>query len=193
MLKSVEDLADIEVGVKVLEVVLGVSEQYIGRLVKDGVLPKSGRGAYPLTACIRAFVDNLRDKQKSASTNEDGSVKVNAAYELAVLRQKQGTLVDIRIQTELAQLVRTDEAERIFAEVIADAKTQFQALPVKMATKLEGLPANDIYIALHEYAHETLKRLSVPVQVIDQELLDQVLRLEQSTQAEIEELEQNDE
>lgn len=193
MLKNVDDLAGIEVSVKALEAILGVSEQYIGRLVKDGVLVKSGRGAYPLTACIRAFVDNLRDKQKSVSTNEDGSQKINAAYELAVLRQKQGTLVDIRIQTELAQLVRTDEAERVFAEVISDAKTHFQSLPAKMATKLEGLPSKDIYIELHEFAHETLKRLSVPVQVVDQDLLDQVLRLELSTQAEIDALEQSDE
>lgn len=193
MLYSAEKLQDIEVGVKVLEAILGVSEQYIGRLVRDGILTKSGRGAYPLLTCVQAFLANLRDKQKTVSTNEDGSQKVNAAMELALLRQKQGTLIDIRIQTEAGMLVRTAEAERIFGEVLRDAKAHFSGLPNRMAAQLEGLDKKGIQVELHRYVNETLKRLSAPAHLVDQELLGLVTQIVNKTSDEIEQLEQSSE
>ena len=191
MLYGAEQLADVEVGVKTLEAILGVSEQYIGRLVRDGVLVKSGRGAYPLMTCVQAFLANLRDKQKTVSTNADGSQKVNAATELALLRQKQGTLIDIRIQTEAGLLVRTAEAERIYGEVLRDAKMHFSALPNRMASLLEGLNKKDIQVELHRFVSETLKRLSAPANLVDHELLNHVNQIVQKTSDEIEQLEQN--
>lgn len=192
MIKSVEDLGDIEVGVKVLEAVLGVSEQYIGRLVKDGVLIKSGRGSYPLVTCVRAYVDNLRDKQKTVTTLEDGSQKINAANELALLRQKQGTLVDIRIHTEAGKMVRTDEAMRIFGGVLSDAKSHFSSLPTRLATKLEGLDKREIFVELSDFVQDTLRRLSAPAKFVDAELLGHLIQVEQSTRAEIATMEQAD-
>lgn len=190
MIKSVEELGDIEVSVKVLEAVLGVSEQYIGRLVKDGVLAKSGRGSYPLVTCVRAYVDNLRDKQKTVTTHEDGSQKVNAASELALLRQKQGVLIDIRIKTELGQLVRLAEAERIYTDVLSDAKTHFSSLPNRLSTKLEGMDKKDIHIELHEAVQETLRRLSAPARIVDVELLGHLAQVEAATESEIAAMEQ---
>ena len=190
MLYDAEKLEGVEVSVKTLEAILGVSEQYIGRLVRDGILVKSGRGAYPLFSCVQAFLSNLRDKQKTVSTNADGTQKVNAATELALLRQKQGTLIDIRIQSEAGMLVRTAEAERIYGEVLRDAKMHFAALPNRLAAQLEGLDKKGIQIELHRYVTDTLKRLSAPAHLVDQDLLELVAAITQKTSDEIQELEQ---
>ena len=134
--------------------------------------------------------DHLRDKQKTVTTHEDGSQKVNAASELALLRQKQGVLIDIRIKTELGQLVRLAEAERIYADVLSDAKTHFSSLPNRLSTKLEGMDKKDIHIELHEGVQETLRRLSAPARIVDVELLGHLAQVEAATESEIAAMEQ---
>ena len=61
------DLERITVDVGVMMDVLGVSEQFVGRLVKDGVVIKEGRGAYLLLPSVRRYIAQIKDRQRSVS------------------------------------------------------------------------------------------------------------------------------
>ena len=56
------DLEQITVDVGVMTEVLGVSEQFVGRLVKDGVVIKEGRGAYLLLPSVRRYIAQIKDR-----------------------------------------------------------------------------------------------------------------------------------
>lgn len=163
-------LDDLTVNIRDLEACLGVSEQYIGRLVSEGVLTKSGRGVYPLVTNIRAYVDNLRDKQKTV-TATDGSTKLNAANELAKLRESQRELVDIKIKVQLGQLVRTDQAERVYGTAVSQCKSRLQSLPNKLASQLVGLNVGDVHSILTVSIDESLNLLDTHEPLVDADLL----------------------
>ena len=112
------DLERITVDVGVMMDVLGVSEQFVGRLVKDGVVIKEGRGAYLLLPSVRRYIAQIKDRQRSVSV--EGEERINAADELARLRQKQRELTEIKIDVERGKLVRLEDAQRVYGELVSD-------------------------------------------------------------------------
>ena len=185
------DLEQITVDVGVMTEVLGVSEQFVGRLVKDGVVIKEGRGAYLLLPSVRRYIAQIKDRQRSVSV--DGEERINAADELARLRQKQRELTEIKIDVERGKLVRLEDAQRVYGELVSDAKNTFLRLSQRVALKLEGRAAAEIFRLLHEEIHDALALLSEPSSLSDAGYINHIQSVVQMVEHENAELNLEDE
>lgn len=47
---------------RVIAQLLNISERRLQQLAKEGIVPKSGRGRYPLAGCIRGYVTYLQEQ-----------------------------------------------------------------------------------------------------------------------------------
>lgn len=185
------DFDTVTVDIGVMTEVLGVSEQFVGRLVKDGVVVKQGRGAYLLLPSVRQYIAQLKDRQRSVSV--DGDERINAADELARLRQKQRELTEIKIDVERGKLVRLEDAQRVYGELVSDAKTTFLRLSQRVAPKLEGRPVAEIFRLLHEEIHDALALLSEPATLSDAGYINHIQSVVQAVEQENTDLSLQDE
>ncbi len=185
------DFDAVTVDIGVMTEVLGVSEQFVGRLVKDGVVVKQGRGAYLLLPSVRQYIAQLKDRQRSVSV--EGEERINAADELARLRQKQRELTEIKIDVERGKLVRLEDAQRVYGELVSDAKTTFLRLSQRVAPKLEGRPVAEIFRLLHEEIHDALALLSEPATLSDAGYINHIQSVVQAVEQENADLSLQDE
>ena len=185
------DFDAVTVDIGVMTEVLGVSEQFVGRLVKDGVVVKQGRGAYLLLPSVRQYIAQLKDRQRSVSV--EGEERINAADELARLRQKQRELTEIKIDVERGKLVRLEDAQRVYGELVSDAKTTFLRLSQRVAPKLEGRPVAEIFRLLHEEIHDALALLSEPATLSDAGYINHIQSVAQAVEQENADLSLQDE
>ena len=185
------DFDAVTVDIGVMTEVLGVSEQFVGRLVKDGVVVKQGRGAYLLLPSVRQYIAQLKDRQRSVSV--EGEERINAADELARLRQKQRELTEIKIDVERGKLVRLEDAQRVYGELVSDAKTTFLRLSQRVAPKLEGRPVAEIFRLLHEEIHDALALLSEPATLSDAGYINHIQSVVQAVEQENTDLSLQDE
>lgn len=185
------DFDAVTVDIGVMTEVLGVSEQFVGRLVKDGVVVKQGRGAYLLLPSVRQYIAQLKDRQRSVSV--DGDERINAADELARLRQKQRELTEIKIDVERGKLVRLEDAQRVYGELVSDAKNTFLRLSQRVAPKLEGRPVAEIFRLLHEEIHDALALLSEPATLSDAGYINHIQSVVQAVEQENADLSLQDE
>lgn len=185
------DFDAVTVDIGVMTEVLGVSEQFVGRLVKDGVVVKQGRGAYLLLPSVRQYIAQLKDRQRSVSM--EGEERINAADELARLRQKQRELTEIKIDVERGKLVRLEDAQRVYGELVSDAKTTFLRLSQRVAPKLEGRPVAEIFRLLHEEIHDALALLSEPATLSDAGYINHIQSVVQAVEQENADLSLQDE
>lgn len=185
------DFDTVTVDIGVMTEVLGVSEQFVGRLVKDGVVVKQGRGAYLLLPSVRQYIAQLKDRQRSVSV--EGEERINAADELARLRQKQRELTEIKIDVERGKLVRLEDAQRVYGELVSDAKTTFLRLSQRVAPKLEGRPVAEIFRLLHEEIHDALALLSEPATLSDAGYINHIQSVVQAVEQESADLSLQDE
>lgn len=185
------DLEQITVDVGVMTEVLGVSEQFVGRLVKDGVVIKEGRGAYLLLPSVRRYIAQIKDRQRSVSV--EGEERINAADELARLRQKQRELTEIKIDVERGKLVRLEDAQRVYGELVSDAKNTFMRLSQRVAPKLEGRAATEIFRLLNEEIYDALALLSEPSSLSDAGYINHIQSVVQTVEQENVELDLEEE
>jgi hypothetical protein len=96
----------------------GFSEQYLGRLERDGVVRRSSRGRWPLVATINAIIAHLRDRNRRGGSGSDA------------LRKARAKEIE----------VRTLERERRLIPV-TDAIASVEAMAGCVLTELSGQPA----------------------------------------------------
>lgn len=84
----------------------GLTERHIRRLAKEGIIPKNGRGEYPLLKTVSAYVSYLRD---GMSNNGRGDTSKQLQEEKIKLTRAQREKIDIDIDQMTAQLIPCDE------------------------------------------------------------------------------------
>jgi len=93
---------------KVIARLLDMTEARVHQLAKEGVIPKEGRGEFPLAGAVRGYINFLRQTGASSEIDPEklDPFKRRAHYqaeaEKLVLQQKRGELVP-RIEMEAEQ------------------------------------------------------------------------------------------
>lgn len=107
--------------------VFGVTRSRIRQLTAEG-MPKAGRNAYLLPACVQWYANFLRTKAADA----DDELKQERIRYLKA--KAQSATIDADLKKESVVLI--DEVERIWADHINVAKTKLLSLPSTFAATL---------------------------------------------------------
>lgn len=132
-----------------LACVLGVSEQRIRQLVADQVLIREGRGTFRLAQNVQAYFNN-RDKQKSASYEEEHTLLEKAKRETA----------EIQLAKMKGDLHETGDIEIMVGGLVSIFKRDMLAIPHKLAKQLEGKSTVEINGMLTKEINDALTELS---------------------------------
>lgn len=84
----------------------GVTERRIQILAKEGVLPKTGRGEYPLLQTVKAYVAFLQERVRGHDNQE---AKHSYQEEKIKLTRAQREKIDIEIDKMTGELIPRDE------------------------------------------------------------------------------------
>lgn len=110
-----------------LSTMFGVDERTINNLAKSGKLPRTERGVYPLTQCVRARIDELQKQIDYLRQAGDTEEQINKE-KLLFLKIKNAKLQ--------GQLLNIKDSPRVFAEIFNDWRRKFQLLRRRVAPQL---------------------------------------------------------
>lgn len=105
---------------------LNISERRLQQLAREGVIPKSGRGRYPLAATVRGYVVYLQQSGAVESIDPDKlePFKRRAHY--------QAEIEKLALETKSGELVPRAEVEREFARVFDVMARFLDVLPDRL-------------------------------------------------------------
>ena len=116
-----------------LAAAFGVTVRRIQQLATDGVLPKAGRGKYPLVECFRAYLAHALSGASAANEPDD----LVEARRLLLIEQTRRE----RRQNDVAEgrLVPWSEAEHALQTIAAGVIQLVESLPGRTASTLAGM------------------------------------------------------
>lgn len=133
---------------------LGITPRRLQQLAKEGIVPKAGRGQYPLAGVIRAYIQYIQNGQTAPEDIDPDRMepfKRRAFYqgerEKIALREQAGELVPrLELEAELAFVIKT--CVHAF-ETLPDTLERDAALTPQQAEAVETL-CDQLRTSLHE-------------------------------------------
>lgn len=98
---------------------LNITERRLQQLAKEGVVPKAGRGRYPLAACVTGYVKYLQERVAEQAAPD--ALELNA--QRARLAKEQADKTALENAVLRGELIRRDH----MVEVVGRAVTAFRA------------------------------------------------------------------
>ena len=121
------------VGRKELAGWLRVTPIRITQLVEEGVIPKAGRGKYPLKQCVTGYLDYLRDRiEGRGRTSELSEEKLLTAR----LERKRR---ELEFATTEGSLITVESHEATVTEALDLVRSNLRNLPGSIGPRLVGL------------------------------------------------------
>lgn len=135
-----------------LAAIVGKSDRWIRMLVKDDVLTQVARGKFVLGDAIQAYIehaeggkDDGRPRLVDERTEHERLKKEKAALELQRLR---------------GELHATKDVEQLVSDMIVTTKAKLQAIPTKLAPKLDKEPAAVVEREMRREINAAMDQLS---------------------------------
>lgn len=159
---EIEDLQDITVSAKVIGEVCGIGDRMVRKYADEGVFKRSTHGKYKLLQSVKNYVTTLKVAKAG-----NGGVKVDIGSEAADLNTEKAVhehlksmITEIKLQLIKGQVHKSEDVERVITDMFAKFKSKMQALPAKMAPKLERKRKAEIQSVLKEEVAAALEELA---------------------------------
>lgn len=138
------------VGGQVVADWIGLTARRVQQLADEGVIPKVGRGAYPLMESVQAYCKFMRGQGGADEENGVGDL----ASERAALAKAQRERTELQNAVLRKELIPTDAAVKIMQTLAVAMKTRLLSLPdvVKQRHPDVSLVARDEMAGLIEDA-----------------------------------------
>lgn len=126
------------VEVKQLTQALNVTEQWIGKLVKEG-MPKETRGKYDLGKCMLWYIRYLQGALKRRSGNQTGDEAGRTEQrERLRLLSAEAELKELELSRERGEIIALPDLEKMLTDLVVTTKAQILAVGQRVAPQLVG-------------------------------------------------------
>lgn len=136
----------------------------VQQLAKMGVVVKAARGTYELWPSIKGYVKYLQDRSKGMNTGTGGGSDDDPdSYQKHRTRLYRARADKEEIQADIMRAKAHDGQiiEKVWADMIGNAKTRIMAIPTKAAGKVQSvLPLPQVEAILREPCNEALNELA---------------------------------
>jgi len=142
---------DAEFTAPIVAHVLGITEQRLGQLVKEG-MPKNGRGKYPLAGCVQWFLEYWKKRANAGDLIDQARARK---------LRTEARLFEIKLAEAEGKVCTLETIEAAWVDIITAARAKFLSLPNKMAPFLaaeNSIPACEAVI--EKGVHEALSELA---------------------------------
>jgi phage terminase Nu1 subunit (DNA packaging protein) len=167
MKKTNVSLADDQINIKDLSIVLNISTQRIGQLVKLGIIPPAvSRGRYQFLKSIHGYLIFLQARAKSGD-------KKDFLAEKTRLTSAQATLAELKVCEEKGILINKEAILRMLDRMILTFRSKVLYRSARVAPLLFGC--------------QSIAELHEELQKSDHECLDELANTHPSTYVELDE------
>lgn len=160
--KNDADLTEIVVASKVLESLFGLKDRTIRDLADKGIVKRDSHGKYLLWNSAKGYITALKaiNAGKNGIKTEDDEQDLDYDREHAAHERVKRQISEIRLQLIKGQVHKAEDVERVMTDMFEKFKSKMNAIPSKMAKKLEGKSRIEIQTILREEIDGTLIELS---------------------------------
>ncbi len=160
--KNDADLTEIVVASKVLESLFGLKDRTIRDLADKGIVKRDSHGKYLLWNSARGYITALKaiNAGKNGLKTEDDEQDLDYDREHAAHERVKRQITEIRLQLIKGQVHKAEDVERVMTDMFEKFKSKMNAIPSKMAKKLEGKSRIEIQTVLREEIDGALIELS---------------------------------
>lgn len=160
--KNDADLTEIVVASKVLESLFGLKDRTIRDLADKGIVKRDSHGKYLLWNSAKGYITALKaiNAGKNGIKTEDDEQDLDYDREHAAHERVKRQISEIRLQLIKGQVHKAEDVERVMTDMFEKFKSKMNAIPSKMAKKLEGKSRIEIQTILREEIDNALIELS---------------------------------
>lgn len=160
--KNDADLTEIVVASKVLESLFGLKDRTIRDLADKGIVKRDSHGKYLLWNSAKGYITALKaiNAGKNGIKTEDDEQDLDYDREHAAHERVKRQISEIRLQLIKGQVHKAEDVERVMTDMFEKFKSKMNAIPSKMAKKLEGKSRIEIQTILREEIDGALIELS---------------------------------
>lgn len=158
--RNSDDLSAVTVSATVLGHIIGVGDRMIRRLAEEGVLKKNSHGKYLLLSSVRNYI--LTIKVSKAGENTSGALEDSQDFytEKAKHEHLKRQITDLKLQVLQGKLHKSEDVERVMTDMFVKFKSKMEAMPAKLARKLERKSKTEIQELLQVEIISALQELS---------------------------------
>lgn len=155
-------LTEIVVASKVLESLFGLKDRTIRDLADKGIVKRDSHGKYLLWNSAKGYITALKaiNAGKNGIKTEDDEQDLDYDREHAAHERVKRQISEIRLQLIKGQVHKAEDVERVMTDMFEKFKSKMNAIPSKMAKKLEGKSRIEIQTMLREEIDGALIELS---------------------------------
>ncbi len=137
--------------------VLGITQQRVSQLVKDGVVKMSENGSVLVMESLKNF---YKYQTGGATDADDRNGTLDLRTEQARHERAKRELAELKLAKMEGKLYDAKVVEMVMVEMLSNLRTQLLGIPSKMAPLVEGKAKEEIYTELTDEIESKLMELS---------------------------------
>ena len=158
--RNSEDLSAVTVSATVLGQILGVGDRMVRHLAEEGVLQRNSHGKYILLSSVKNYILTLKVSKAGEHIDAPLSDDLDLDTEKAIHEHVKRQMSELKLQLIKGQLHKSEDVERVITDMLSRFKSKVEAMPAKLAKKLEGKRRTDIQDILQGEIVAALDELS---------------------------------
>lgn len=154
------DITSLTVSAKTLGEILGIGDRMVRNLADENILVRSSHGKYILMKSVKNYVLTLKAAKagKHVESNLDETLDLDT--EKAKHEHVKRIISEIQLALIQGKVHKSEDVERVITDMLERFKSKMEAIPSKMAKKLENKKRVDIQRILQNDVELALMELS---------------------------------
>ncbi len=154
------DMDMITVSSKVLGEICGIGDRQIRNLADEGIVVRNSHGKYLLLKSVKQYIITLKVTKAGQSVPVDLDQALDLDTEKAKHEHVKRMISEIKLAMIEGKSHKSEDVERVVTDMLEKFKSKIEALPSKLARKLENKNRTEIQRILMKEVMNALTELS---------------------------------
>lgn len=158
--RNVDSMDTITVSAKVLGEICGIGDRQIRNLAEEGIMCKNSHGKYLLLKSVKNYIITLKVAKAGQNIESDLEQVLDLDTEKAKHEHVKRQIDEIKLAMIQGKAHKSEDVERVITDMFEKFRSKLQAMPAKLAKKLEGKDRIEIQNALQCDVNGALEELA---------------------------------
>ena len=172
--RNVDGMDTITVSAKVLGEICGIGDRQIRNLAEEGIMCKNSHGKYLLLNSLKNYIITIKVAKAGQNVESNFENVLDLDTEKAQREHVKRQIDEIKLAMIQGKAHKSEDVERVITDMFEKFRSKLQAMPAKLAKKLEGKDRIDIQNILQSDINSALEELAAynPANYYSDEYID---------------------
>ena len=158
--RNVDGMDTITVSAKVLGEICGIGDRQIRNLADEGIMCKNSHGKYLLLNSLKNYIITIKVAKAGQNVESNFENVLDLDTEKAQHEHVKRQIDEIKLAMIQGKAHKSEDVERVITDMFEKFRSKLQAMPAKLAKKLEGKDRIDIQNILQRDINSALEELA---------------------------------